>query len=70
MKDETAALRSKLAKQKTELARMGQDRSAHLAHILRLKRILRNALEDAPGWRSEAETETSNIVERKRHAQD
>lgn len=48
---------SKAAKQRNELARLQQDRTAHLAHIGRLRRLLANALDNAPGWQGEASKE-------------
>lgn len=62
MKDELSLAKSKLAKQKSEIARMTQERGAHLAHILRLRRMLRNALDNAPGWQQEFEKEVNNKV--------
>lgn len=62
MKDELSLAKSKLAKQKSEIARMAQERGAHLAHILRLRRMLRNALDNAPGWQQEFEKEVNNKV--------
>lgn len=50
-------LQGKLQKQTSELARMNQDRGAHLDHIRRLRRMLSNALENTAGWREEAERE-------------
>lgn len=46
-----------LQSQKTDIGRLNRDREAHLQHITRLRRMLRNALDDAQGWREEASKE-------------
>jgi hypothetical protein len=47
----------KLAQQRNRIGQLEHDRAAHLEHIGRLRRLLRNAMDDAPGWREEAARE-------------
>jgi hypothetical protein len=49
----------KLAQQRNRIGQLEHDRAAKLEHIGRLRRLLRNALDNAPGWREEAARETT-----------
>lgn len=51
---ETDVLRSKVSKQRTEIARLTQRLENAVEHRLRLESILRSAVSDEPGWRENA----------------
>lgn len=53
----TADLQSKLAKQRTEIARLTQALEAVTAESIRRRRILTAAYHNAPGWRAAVEEE-------------
>lgn len=54
-----AAVQKKHDFQRSEIARITQDRAALLEETKRRKIIIINALNDAKGWREDAEKETA-----------
>lgn len=60
-------MQAKLAKQRNRIGQLEHERAAHLQHIARLRRLLRNAMDNAPGWKEEAERE---ITPHRRKVQD
>lgn len=58
---DTDKLQKKVAKQASEIARLTQARSDHLSHVVRIRKILYNALKGSAGWEADALAELPTV---------